>query len=474
MRKSIRLSFFAALFLALVATAGAQQVTLSKAVQQFVKVDAPVVALTHVRVIDGTGAPAVDDQTIVIKDGKIESVGTAAPPAGADVLDMSGRTVIPGIVGMHDHLFYPNGQGWYPEMGVSFPLLYLGNGVTTIRTTGSVEPYSDLELKAKIDTGQFPGPHIFATGPYLEGPGSFTPQMHTLRGPADATETVNYWADEGITSYKAYMHITRAELKAAADAAHKRGLTITGHLCSVGFREAADAGIDDLEHGLVVDTEFLKTKQLDVCPTGADADLAKNVDINGPEVQGLIQYLVSKHVALTSTLPVFEDFVPNRAPLDPRILQAMSPHSAVAYLTNRARIGMNAKSYWPVLFQKEMDFERSFAKAGGLLLAGCDPTGIGGTLAGFGDQRELELLVQAGFTPIEAIRIATHNGAQFLHEDKVFGTIAPGMRADLVVIRGNPAEKISDIQNTEIVFKDGVGYDSQKLIDAARGLVGIR
>jgi hypothetical protein len=126
------------------------------------------------------------------------------------------------------------------------------------------------------------------------------------------------------------------------------------------------------------------------------------------------------------------------------------------------------------MFIKEMQFEREFVKAGGLLLAGLDPTGIGGVLAGFGDQREVELLVEAGFTPLEAIHIATANGAQFLGESQRIGTIATGKQADLVVVAGDPSKNINDIEKVQIVFKDGVGYDPVKLTESVRGLVGLR
>src|ERR1039458_7466898 len=131
----------------------------SPAVQAFVKVNAPVVALTHVRVIDGTGAAALEDQTIIVSKGKIESVGDASAakvPSDAQVLDLNGYSVIPGLVGMHDHMFYPMGNGVFGEMAYSFPRLYLAGGVTTIRTTGALEPYTDLELKKSIDAGQTP------------------------------------------------------------------------------------------------------------------------------------------------------------------------------------------------------------------------------------------------------------------------------------------------------------------------------
>src|SRR5580692_6958222 len=243
--------------------------TLSPGVQAFVKVDAPVVALTHVRVIDGTGAAAREDQTVVLSKGKIELVTDASAanvPKDAQALDLHGYTVIPGLVGMHDHMFYPVGPGSFGEMAYSFPRLYLAAGVTTIRTTGSLEPYTDLELKKAIDAGEMPGPKMHVTGPYLEGKGSWAIQMHQLTEPEDATKTVNFWMDQGVDNFKAYMFITRAELGAAIEAAHQRGAKVTGHLCSVNFREAADLGIDDLEHGFFVDTEFLPGKKPDECP----------------------------------------------------------------------------------------------------------------------------------------------------------------------------------------------------------------
>ncbi len=448
-------------------------------VEQFVTADAPVVALTHVRVIDGTGSPPLDDQTILIEDGRIRSISSAASaplPAGAKALDFAGSTAIPGLVGMHEHMFYPSGGGTgiYNEMGFSAPRLYLACGVTSIRTGGSIEPYTDLQLKSLIDVGRIPGPKMHVTGPYREGPGAFTPQMHELTGPEDARRTVAFWADQGVTSFKAYTHITRAELAAAIEAAHKRGLKVTGHLCAVGFREAAALGIDDLEHGLLVDTEFVPGKKPDVCPSTqeSNATLAK-LEISSPAVQETIHELVAHHVAVTSTLAVFETFVANRPPLAPRVLEAMLPQARIDYLTVRAGIAERADPLTATLFKKEMEFEREFVRAGGLLVAGVDPTGYGGALAGFGDQRQVELLVEAGFTPAEAIHISSANGAEWLGESDRIGTLAPGKQADLVVLKGDPASKISDMERVTTVFKDGVGYDSAKLIESVRGSVGL-
>ncbi len=475
--------------LLVVTTAFAQAPRLSPAVRAFVKYDQPTIALTHVRVIDGTGAAPKENQTVVLSGGKIQSVGDGAAPGGAQVIDLTGYSVIPGLVGMHDHIFYPTGGGAvYAELAFSAPKLYLGAGVTTIRTTGSLEPYADLQLKKWIDTGRTPGPKMLVTGPYLEGTGAYTVQMHELKDADDSRRTVAYWADEGANNFKAYMNISRAELTAAIEEAHKRGLKLTGHLCSIGFREAAALGIDDLEHGLVVDTEFTPNKQPDVCPPTAPArDALLKLDMNGPELQQTIKELVAHHVALTSTLPVFEISVPGRPPFDTtgappapgrgptymsRVLDSMAEEPRRAYLTTRAQVGAAKTSPWPELFKREMQFEYAFAKAGGLLLAGLDPTGYGGVVAGYGDWREVELLVEAGFTPLEAIKIQTFNGAQYLGDNSI-GSIAPGKAADLVVIKGDPSKNITDIEKTELVFKDGVGYDSQKLFDAAKGHVGL-
>ena len=455
---------------------------LSPEVRAFVKEDAPVIALTHVRVIDGTGTPPRAGQTLVIANGKIIALGDAAStkiPDGATVLDLDGRTIIPGLVGMHDHMYYPSPGGappLYPEHAASFPRLYLAGGVTSIRTTGSIEPYADLQLKRDIDDGKMAGPKIHVTGPYLEGPGAFALQMHQLKDAEDARGMVEFWIAQGVTSFKAHMNITPEELGAAVKAAHAHGIKVTGHLCSIGFREAAALGIDDLEHGLVVDTEFLAGKKPGLCPNPSEADKALlPLELASGPIHETILDLVAHHVAVTSTLPVFETFVPNRAPLDARILDAMLPEARISYLRRRSLISDGAaKSDWPALFKKELEFEREFVKQGGLLLAGLDPTGYGGVIAGFGDQREVELLVEAGFTPIEAIRIATSNGAEFLGEADNIGTLAAGKQADLVVIDGDPSANIKDIEKAETVFKDGVGYDSAKLIESVRGLVGLR
>jgi len=482
----MRLLFlFGSLLVAAIAVAQTQKAI---DVVPFVSVEAPVCVLNHVRVIDGTGAAAKEDQAIVIANGKIQSIGPAASaqiPQGAQLLDRSGYTVIPGLVGMHNHLYYTDSIAvqlaggsigepglFVAEIPYTAPRLYLAAGVTTMRTTGSLEPYTDLKVKRRIDADLMPGPSIDATAPYLEGAPTRFAQMHELTGPDNAKRMVDYWAAEGMTSYKAYMNITREELRVAIEQAHAHKLKLTGHLCSVTWPEAVALGIDDLEHGPVfADTEFVADKKPDVCPAGGGGSWAKQ-DVNGAQVQQLIHDLVAHHVAVTSTLPVFEASVPGRPKLQPRTLNAMSAESAQSYLTARASVPLD--SPMTALMRKEMDFEVAFVKAGGLLLAGPDPTGNGGVLPGFGDQREIELLVEAGFTPVEAIHIATENGALYLGRQERIGTLSAGKQADLVVIKGDPSKNIGEIENVETVFKAGIGYDSKKLIDSVRGQVGIR
>jgi imidazolonepropionase-like amidohydrolase len=474
--------------------ADAQRVdTLGPQVRKYLRVSTPKVVLEHVQIIDGTGAAPSPDQNIYIEDGKITGISAGtdqSPRESTTILDLRGYSVMPGIVGMHNHLFYfvrpnPSFDGSYDspalfvQMSFSAPRLYLANGVTTMRTTGGVEPYTDLKLKRAIEKGTFPGPHLDVTGPYLDGPGGNL-QMPELTGPQDARETVNFWADRGVTSFKAYAHITREELSAAIKAAHKRGLKVTGHLCSVTYEEAVEIGIDNLEHGFFENTALAPDKKPDTCSAGGGDYTLEHMIPGSAEADRLIATLVRHHVAVTSTLPGTAATLPGadasvdgRPTLRSAILQSMAPSARDAYLYGRNRPANEAtQAKTALLLRRDMDLERAFVAAGGLLLAGPDPVGVNGLIPGFGDQREIELLVEAGFAPVQAIRIATLNGAIFLGRQDAIGSIAAGKNADLVVMKGDPATRIADIENVEMVFKDGAGYDTNKLLDSVKGHYG--
>lgn len=457
------------------AQAQSSRPTLRPAVRAFVQIDTPIVALTHVRVIDGTGAPARSDQTIIIRDGMIAAVGAAGStqvPAGAQVLDLTGKSVIPGLVMVHEHLFYPTGPGVYGNLAESFSRLYLAGGVTSMRTGGNMNGFGELNTKKSIDRGERAGPWIDATAPYLEGAGLGLPQVHELADAADARRQVDYWTDMGATSLKAYMHITRDELRAAIDEGHKRGLKTTGHLCSVTYREAVALGIDNLEHGFFAATDFVPDKKPDVCPGQAAGQAAlAAVDPSGEAVKSLIKDLVEHHVALTSTLTVFETFVPGRP--TPPGLDVLDPQLREQFEQRFAATAKNTQSVYATLFPKARQLEVDFFRAGGLLIAGTDPTGGGGVIPGYSDQRAIELLVESGLTPLEAIKVGTLNGATYLGRAKRVGSIASGKQADLVVIDGDPSARIDDIRHVNLVFKQGVGYDPAKLIASVRGKVGL-
>ena len=238
---------------------------------------------------------------MVIANGKIAAIGDAATikiPDGAKVLDLSGRTVIPGLVGMHDHMFYPAPGGrlpLYPEHAVQFPAA-LSRGrrhfdsndwqPRTLRGSRTQEGHRRGENGRSENSCHRPLSRRAKARSLL--------QMHQLRDAEDARQMVEFWIARGATSFKAYMNITPDELSAAIKAAHAHGIKVTGHLCSIGFREAAALGIDDLEHGIEVDTEFLADKKPGVCPNPrAAAKALLSVDIASKPMQDMIHDLVS-------------------------------------------------------------------------------------------------------------------------------------------------------------------------------------
>ena len=449
--------------------------SLAASVREYVSVDTSLLALTHVLLVDGTGGPPKPDQTIVLRGGKIALVGPSASvriPPGARTMDLTGSTVIPGLVGMHDHLFYTAAGGRAVQMSYTGPRLYLGSGVTTIRTTGSRSAYAEINLKDAIDHGFTPGPRIHITAPYITG-AQGGGAMAIVASPEAARRFVAYWGAEGATWIKAYTDIRRAELGAAIQEAHKRGMKVTGHLCSVSFQEAVALGIDNLEHGMLTASDFDAGKTADACPMTLMASVGQ-ADPRGGVAQATIRSLVQNKVSMTSTLAVYEPFVANRPTKDERVLQAMAPEVRAVYMRTRQQIDSSGAGFVPLqAFKNAMAFDRAFVEAGGLLAAGVDPTGIGGALAGFGDQRNYELFIEAGFTPAQAVQIMSANGAKILGVADRLGTVEPGKLADLVVLRGDLTADPTVIRNTTIVFKDGVGYDSAKLLASVQGRVGV-
>ncbi len=444
--------------------------------KEFVAYDQSSLAIEHVTLVDGTGAAAKHDQTIVITDGKISAVGAAndiTVPNDAERIDGKGKTLIPGLVMMHEHMFYPTGKANYTEMLYSFPRLYLAGGATTIRTAGTTAPYADLNLREAINQGKSIGPDIDVTAPYLNGPGLPILKIKPLKDAENARNMMDYWSSEGVTSYKAYMHIRNDEMAAVIKHAHQDNYKVTAHLCSITYREAAEHGIDNLEHGFFAATDFVKDKKKDECPRKGVHQSLVDLDIDSEEVADLIQFLIEKDVTITSTLTVFETYTKGRPKAYPQALEALIPQVRDQYEARWEKIAKQEDATWPIVFEKMMKLEKMFVDAGGKLMAGTDPTGYGGVIAGFSNQRVVELLIEAGFSPEQAIKISTLNAAEYLDREHTIGSIEKGKRADMVLLDGNFIENTAAIRQMSIVFKQGIGYDTQKIIEKTKAVVGL-
>ena len=446
-------------------------------VKQYFSVKADTIALTDATVIDGTGSPAKPHQTLIIINGRIAQLGktgTVAIPPGAKVINASGKTLIPGLVMVHEHLYYTmpfENMFNVAEMPYSFPRMYLAGGATTVRTAGSIEPQTDLNIKRMIEEGKIIGPDMDVTAPYIERPGFDIPSINMIKDTAEAARSVGFWADKGCTSFKMYMHITRADLAAVVREAHARNMKVTGHLCTLTYREAAETGIDDLEHGFMASSDFDANKKADEFDYPAASKALRELDANSPKMKELIQFLISKKTALTSTLPVFIPYT-DREAVPGGGEDALLPE-VKERVVNQWKQAQHKDTLSAALFKKELGWEKQFYDAGGLLIAGTDPTGAGHTVAGYANHTEMELLAEAGFTPVQVVKICTLNGAVYLGRNKEIGTLEVGKKADIVLIDGDLDKDIKAIRNTEVVFKNGVGYDSKKIFDSVKGKVGM-
>ncbi len=392
-------------------------------------------------------------------------------PPGTLIMDLAGKSVIPGLVMVHEHLHYPTGPGVSGNLTQSFSRLYLAGGVTSMRTASNMNGIGEIKLKQAIDAGAQAGPWIDATAPYLEGrPGIGLGQVYEIEDAADARRQIAYWTSLGATSLKAYLHLTRAELRAVVDEGHRRGMKVTGHLCSVTYREAADLGIDNLEHGLFAATDFVAGKRPDVCPgTGLEALAA--LDADAPAVKSLIRYLVDKQVALTSTLTVLGDLCArSAAPAGPRGARPAAPRPVPPNQGgHRSRHRIDLRGALPEAGEVGRRLlpgrraaagrhgpERRRRRDRGLLgSARARAAGRGGTHSARSDpgrHRERRRVPRRG---------------------ALVGSIAAGKQADLVVIDGDPSAHIEDVRKVSLVFKQGVGYDPAKLIASVKGRVGL-
>jgi imidazolonepropionase-like amidohydrolase len=448
----------------------------SEEIQEFISHPRGNYAIQSVTLIDGTGEEPRTGQTILIEGEKIIRVGANLQiPEGYQPIDGSGKTLIPGLVMLHEHMFYtrPQFENWFDvaQMPFTFPRLYLAGGVTTMRTGGSVQPQSDLNTKKWIDEGRMTGPKMDVTSPHLTREGLSISSLGVIENSEQMGHAVEFWAEQGITSFKVYMMITREDLEVCVEEAHARGFKVTGHLCSVTYQEASDIGIDNLEHGFMASSDFEEDKTLDQCNYFEARKGLLAADLNSPKINAVIDRLIENGTAITTTPNVFEPYT-GREVVPGGGFEALTSDYQRAVL-ERYNSRVNNDSSAAAMFHKNMQWLKRFYKKGGHLVAGTDPTGAGRTVAGFANQRTVEILVEEGFSLKDAIKICTLNGAKFLERDDQVGTIAPGKQADLVLINGDLTEDIHLIRQMEVVFKDGVGFDSQKMFESVKGKVGL-
>lgn len=448
----------------------------SKDVTEFISHNSPVTAITQVILIDGTGKVVQKNQDVVIEKGKIIDIGNHGMvkiPNNALVINGLGKTLIPGLIMLHEHLFYGKPyKGHYKlvAMPYTFPKMYLAGGVTTIRTAAAIEANTDINIKNQIDKGELIGPNIDVTSPLIERKNKIL-QLQTLYKNDNIEDWLNYWFLKGVTSVKAYNHITKEDLNKIIKFSHDKGFKVTGHLCSITYREAAEMGIDNLEHGFRPATDFVKNKPEDQCVDGLNT-LSMH-DANDPEMLELMNFLIEKNVTLTYTPTDREPFTGRE------VVLGGAEVSLAPYLMEQmqeiydTRANTKRDSIVNVFFKTEMARIKKFYALGGKITVGTDPTGSGRVIAGYANQRVLELLLEADFTTEEAVKIASFNGAYYLNISDKTGTIEIGKNADLVLIDGDLTQDISNIRNVETVFKSGIGFDSKKIFDSVKGQVGL-
>ncbi|WP_375578632.1 amidohydrolase family protein [Marivirga tractuosa] len=432
----------------------------------YVKYNMDVIAFTNATVVDGTGNSIKTKQTILIENGLFKTIdnnSTVNIPEGAEIIDLKGKTIIPGIIGMHNHLHIPR----FPYVGDVASKLYLASGVTTIQTCGAASAEKELSLSKNIANGTQIGPDIIPSAPFITGEGG-NPNMIIPRNEQHLRDTIQYWINQDMKWFKVYRNTKPEELKIIIDEVHKNKGKVRGHLCSITFAEASEMGIDGIEHGLNSTSDFRSNKELGMCNGGRE--YMDELIIDSPEVNRLQQLMIDNDVVLTSTLSIFEASIPNRAYADERSIKAMSQYLKKQYEERRTNFDNQLKdSTRNKRLKRIMEFEYQYFKMGGLLCSGVDAGRH--VIPGFGDQRNFELFIEAGFTTEEAIQIMTSNGAKALERTDI-GSIEIGKRADFVILNGDLKKEASTITKVETVFKKGIGYNPELILNETNGQFG--
>jgi imidazolonepropionase-like amidohydrolase len=410
---------------------------------------ASTLAIVGGTLIDGTGAAPIPDAVVVIHNGRIVAVGPRSKvkiPKHANVVDARGKTILPGLWDMHAHFEQVE---WGP--------IYLAAGVTTVRDCGNEFEFITA-VRDAIAQGRGLGPRLLLAG-IVDGSSTYTIGVERVDTPAQARDWTDRYHAAGFQQMKIYSSVKLEELKAVADEAHRLGMTVTGHIPEgLNAYQAIEAGQDQINHiGYIAD--IMKAplpegaSRLDRYKAGA------NIDLESPEAKKALAFLKEHHTVVDPTIALMEfftattakppaSFEPGVNKVAPELAQQLAD---VAPPTDRSEIGEK-------VYEKELEIVGALHRAGIPVVAGTDQTVPGHSL-----HREIELYVQAGFTPMEAIQAATIVSARAMGIEKESGTVEKGKRGDLILVNGNPLDDIHKIRNVEDVITNGTMFHTADL-----------
>ena len=425
-------------------------------------------AIANATLLDVRTGKETPDMVVIIRGDKIERVGTSQEvtvPAEAQVVDATRKWVIPGLMDMHAH------AGSSYEVPVN---LYLAQGVTTIRSPGGNISLLRL-LREQIDSGKIVGPRLFFSGPLLDGnPPVWPDGSFLVDTPERAQSTVNFLADQGVDFIKVYNNITEPVLERIIVTAKQRGLIVAGHIPrSMTMTRAVDLGMKSLEHIRITGREMLpieEAKQIDFLPLGQREPLLwDKFDLSSPKFAGLIRHLVESHIYLDPTLTIDEaDFVLGPEALRNNPNNSVLPADWVKYDESLANpiyeVPDKLKESARIGFKKRQEFIGMCNRAGVKIIAGTDGPGLGTLVPGYGLHHELQLLVQSGLSPLQALRAATLTAAEALGKDNELGSVEPGKLADMLILNADPLADIDNASRIELIIKGGRQYRTSELL----------
>jgi imidazolonepropionase-like amidohydrolase len=432
-----------------------------------------VLVLRGGMLVDVPSGKEIPGQVIVIRGERIEQIfaeGTGKIPQGAQIVEARGKWIIPGLIDSHAH------AGGEENAPLS---LYLANGVTTLRNPGGNITLLRL-TRERLARGELLGPRLFFSGPLLDGAPPVWPGMSlVVDTPQRARSAVNFLADQGADFVKVYNNVKEPELRMIVQTAKERAIPVAGHIPrSMTMTRAIEIGMTRLEHIRITGKEMLsadEAEKIDPLPLGRrEPMLWQRFDLESEKMRALVQRLAQSKVFLDPTLVIAElTEIPNPdAERNDPNNQYLSP----AFVKESVKDSQNALFELPAellaialeAFQKQEKFVGMCNQAGVRIIAGTDGPGIGSLTPGFGLHRELELLVESGLSPLQALRAATSTAAEALGKEDQLGTIESGKLADLVVLEADPLKGIQNLRKIHLVVAGGKTYSPNVLLQQVR------